>query len=176
MSSSEAKKGSIAHQIDMAVVREKLRNAVIPPEDTCGKTCDCTAECERSTTMTTMPANPTPAEGVVEMRRAILDWLRDDAPVAAKMTIMPGHVDALMNKLWPVHIAAARPAAPTQSAAQTGEVERLRAALEPMALLAPDEASDAAGVNMSDPLSKWFTVAQLVAARDALSQPEPSHD
>lgn len=73
--------------------------------------------------MTTMPADPTPAEGVVEMRRAILDWLRDDAPVAAKMTIMPGHVDALMNKLWPVHIAAARPSAPTQSAAQTGEVE-----------------------------------------------------
>ena len=71
--------------------------------------------------MTTMPSNPTPAEGVVKMRRAIFDWLHDDAPVAAKMTIMPGHVDALMNKLWPVHLAA-RPAAPTQSAAQTGEV------------------------------------------------------
>jgi len=38
-------------------------------------------------------------------------------------------------------------------------------ALEPFALLAPDEGVD--GANMDDPLSKWFTVADLVAARQA---------
>ena len=40
-------------------------------------------------------------------------------------------------------------------------------ALEPFALLAPSEVS--AGVNMGDPLSKWFTIAQLVAADQALA-------
>ena len=114
--------------------------------------------------MTTMPVNPTPAEGVVEMRRAILDWLRDDAPVAAKMTIMPGHVDALINKLWPVHIAAARPAAPTQSAAQTGEVERLRTALERI--------QD--WLRYEVPIGTRSATVMLTVVNNALSQPEPS--
>lgn len=39
-------KGSIGHQIEMAVVREKLRQAVIPAAEECGKTCDCTYDCE----------------------------------------------------------------------------------------------------------------------------------
>ena len=114
-----------------------------------------------------MPSNPTPAEGVVEMRRAILDWLRDDAPVAAKMTIMPGHVDALMNKLWPVHIAAARPAAPTQSAAQTGEV--LKARVDTLVnILAPDQ-----GESLSEERRRLFAIASAIQSDlRALSQPE----
>lgn len=41
-------KGSIAHQIEMAVVRETLRNVVVPAATSCGKTCDCTYDCERA--------------------------------------------------------------------------------------------------------------------------------
>lgn len=54
---SAAEKGSTAHQIEMAVVRETLRRAVVPPADECGKSCDCTAECER-------PAHPQAGEVV----------------------------------------------------------------------------------------------------------------
>jgi hypothetical protein len=46
-------------------------------------------------------------------------------------------------------------------------VKVLREAIEPLALLAPSEISG--GVNMGDPLSRWFTIAQLVRADDALN-------
>lgn len=55
------------------------------------------------------------------------------------------------------------------------ENERLRGALEPFALLAVDEANDVGGINMSDPVSKWLTIAQLVEARLALTKGKP-HD
>lgn len=35
----------------------------------------------------------------VPLRRAVYDWLRDDVPLAAKMVIMPEHVDALQDRL-----------------------------------------------------------------------------
>ena len=43
----KGEKGSVSHQIEMAVVRATLRNAVIPPAVSCGIDCDCTAKCER---------------------------------------------------------------------------------------------------------------------------------
>ena len=55
--------------------------------------------------------------------------------------------------------------------------EKLRAAveaLEPFANLAPGTVS--AGVNMSDPLSKWFTIANLVAAAQALAALSPKEE
>ena len=58
------------------------------------------------------------------------------------------------------HALAARPAAPTQSAAQTGEEERLRAALEQIA---------------NPPYGIGFNKLRRIALK-ALSQPEQSHD
>lgn len=43
-----AGKGSTSHQIEMAVVRETLRKASVPPADECGALCDCTSDCERA--------------------------------------------------------------------------------------------------------------------------------
>ena len=48
-----------------------------------------------------------------------------------------------------------------QASAERDVAERLILALEPFNLLAT-------GVNMNDPLSKWFTMAQFQAARDAI--------
>ena len=47
------------------------------------------------------------------------------------------------------------------------ERRKMVEALEPFALLAASDVS--AGVNMNDPLSKWLTIAQLQAARAALT-------
>lgn len=33
------------------------------------------------------------------VRRAICDWLRDDVPLAVKMSVMPEHVAALARRL-----------------------------------------------------------------------------
>lgn len=33
------------------------------------------------------------------LRRAIHDWIREDAPLAVKMTVMPEHVAALVRRL-----------------------------------------------------------------------------
>lgn len=41
---------------------------------------------------------PGGGEGVL-LRRAVYDWLRDDVPLAAKMVVMPEHVDALQARL-----------------------------------------------------------------------------
>jgi hypothetical protein len=32
-------------------------------------------------------------------RRAVLDWIRDDTPLAIKMTILPEHVDKLIDRI-----------------------------------------------------------------------------
>ena len=49
-------------------------------------------------------------------------------------------------------------------------VERLEGALEPFSLLAATDTYQ--GANMNDPLSKWFTVADLQRALAALQQKE----
>ena len=54
--------------------------------------------------MTTQP--PTDALRLVP-RRAVYDWLRDDVPLNVKMTVMPHHIDALMDRL-----SKAAPASP----------------------------------------------------------------
>lgn len=54
--------------------------------------------------MTTQP--PTDALRLVP-RRAVYDWLRDDVPLNVKMTVMPHHIDALLDRL-----SKAAPASP----------------------------------------------------------------
>lgn len=39
-------------------------------------------------------------------RRAVYDWLRDDVPLNVKMTVMPHHIDALMDRLSKAATAA----------------------------------------------------------------------
>jgi hypothetical protein len=34
-----------------------------------------------------------------QIRRAICDWIREDAPLAVKMSVMPEHVAALARRL-----------------------------------------------------------------------------
>ena len=109
-----------------------------------------------------MPANPTPAEGVVvplEPTEAMLEagYLNSDALTAEDVV---GFWSAML---------AARPAAPTQSAAQTGEVERLRDALENTAArwlaLDTDETEEAV---------RGYARKSVREIKDALSQPEQS--
>jgi len=50
-------------------------------------------------------------------RRAVFDWLRDDVPLNVKMTIMPHHVDALMDRL-----SAAAPASPLPGGGDWGAI------------------------------------------------------
>ena len=110
--------------------------------------------------MTTMPANPTPAEGVVvpleptpEMVEA--GYLNSDALTAEDVV-----------GFWTAMLAA-RPAAPTQSAAQTGEVRALEAAFK-------WAYARGAGTFLQDPTGdeEWRAYAKALN----LSQPEPSHD
>lgn len=56
--------------------------------------------------------HPTDALRLVP-RRAVFDWLRDDVPLNVKMTVMPHHVDALMDRL-----SAAAPASPRPGGGQ----------------------------------------------------------
>lgn len=109
--------------------------------------------------MTTMPANPTPAEGVVvplEATDAMMDAMFDAARQRERH--MDGGVGYVqLRAAWEAALAA-RPAAPTQSAAQTGEVERLRAALEQIA---------------NPPYGIGFNKLRRIALK-ALSRPEPS--
>ena len=81
--------------------------------------------------MTTMPANPTPAEGVV-VPIYPTEAMLDAAHGVPVMTFEGKPVYTTSREAEAIYLAmlAARPAAPTQSAAQTGEVERLKAALE----------------------------------------------
>lgn len=50
--------------------------------------------------------HPTDALRLVP-RRAVYDWLRDDVPLNVKMTVMPHHIDALLDRL-----SKAAPASP----------------------------------------------------------------
>jgi hypothetical protein len=56
--------------------------------------------------------------------------------------------------------------AATELSRLQSEVEALRVALEPFSNLAAQDGI--LGANMNDPLSKWFTVAQIQAARSTI--------
>lgn len=116
-----------------------------------------------------MPANPTPAEGVVAPiypTEAMLDAAHE-VPV---MTFEGEPVYTTSREAEAIYLAmlAARPAAPTQSAAQTGEVERLRYALENTAArwlaLDTDETEEAV---------RGYARKSVREIKAALSQREP---
>lgn len=117
-----------------------------------------------------MPVNPTPAEGVVvplEATDAMMDAMFDAARQRERH--MDGEVGYVqLRAAWEAALAA-RPAAPTQSAAQTGEVERLRDALENTAArwlaLDTDETEEAV---------RGYARKSVREIKDALSRPEPS--
>ena len=111
-----------------------------------------------------MPANPTPAEGVVvpdvaEMH-ALLEANRTLPDEARPIRV--GYEYAAYQLMQSV--IAARPVATTQSAAQTGEVERLRDALERVQYWLRYEV----------PIGTRSATAMLTVVNKALSQPEPS--
>lgn len=117
-----------------------------------------------------MPANPTPAEGVVvplELLQRAHTFIEDCA--------FNGELQPTADSENPCELAtdlaayiAARPAAPTQSAAQTGEVERLRYALENTAArwlaLDTDETEEAV---------RGYARKSVREIKAALSQREP---
>lgn len=103
-----------------------------------------------------MPSNPTPAEGVVVPVEPTEEMLIAGAAAVRDFYSAKGPY-ARTRAMWTAMLAA-RPAAPTQSAAQTGEVERLRAALEQIA---------------NPPYGLGFNKLRGIA-RKALSQPEQS--
>lgn len=61
--------------------------------------------------------HPTDALRLVP-RRAVYDWLRDDVPLNVKMTVMPHHIDALLDRL-----SKAAPASPLPGGGLTDAVE-----------------------------------------------------
>ena len=123
--------------------------------------------------MTTMPANPTPAEGVV----VPLEDHGIVGPLACLEEIAEGAwpgEDAVerIQRFAAVELSAAlaaRPAAPTQSAAQTGEV--LKARVDTLVnILAPDQ-----GESLSEERRRLFAIASAIQSDlHALSQPEQS--
>lgn len=111
--------------------------------------------------MTTMPADPTPAEGVVVPLEPMPEMLAAFWRQKNTGSQVPGETgDDRSDYAAYRAMLAARPAAPTQSAAQTGEVERLRDALVQADLTI-----------RSFPGADQSHVAFI---REALSQPEPS--
>lgn len=116
--------------------------------------------------MTTMPANPTPAEEVVvPLEPTDAMWAAGERAFDRDPDI---HHETVIANIWSAMLAA-RPAAPTQSAAQTGEVERLRDALENTAArwlaLDTDETEEAV---------RGYARKSVREIKDALSRPEPS--
>ena len=115
----------------------------------------------------TMPADPTPAEGVVVPLEPTPEMV--EAGWRAKGGSHEGRpvwkctVDVQVALIY-LAMLAARPAAPTQSAAQTGEVERLRAALERVQYWLRYEV----------PIGTRSATAMLTVVNNALSQQEPS--
>ena len=124
-----------------------------------------------------MPANPTPAEGVVapldpDFAEALIEKLTE---IATRDDLKGRHVvfnTEVRSIATIVGVAAkvigrplaARPAAPPQSAAQTGEVERLRAALERI--------QD--WIRYDVPIGTRSATVMLTVVNNALSQPKPS--
>ena len=116
-----------------------------------------------------MPANPTPAEGVVvplELLQRAHTFIEDCA--------FNGELQPTADSENPCELAtdlaayiAARPAAPTQSAAQTGEV--LKARVDTLVnILAPDQ-----GESLSEERRRLFAIASAIQSDlRALSQPE----
>ena len=124
-----------------------------------------------------MPVNPTPAEGVVvplEATDAMMDAMFDAARQRERH--MDGGVGYVqLRAAWEAALAA-RPAAPTQSAAQTGEVD-----LPPISLDGPHK-PDGNRLWLSRQLldsrltaeEAYSIVAYSPSIQDALSQPEQS--
>ena len=115
-----------------------------------------------------MPANPTPAEGVV-VPIYPTEAMLDAAHGVPVMTFEGKPVYTTSREAEAIYLAmlAARPAAPTQSAAQTGEVEKwktLLVAVRDFIVSLPDDVCEERAEHLD----------RITAATYALSQPEPS--
>lgn len=108
-----------------------------------------------------MPADPTPAEGVVVPEVPTREML------AAGQEAWLDSAGADPSEEVYRAMLAARPAAPTQSAAQTGEV--LKARVDTLVnILAPDQ-----GESLSEERRRLFAIASAIQSDlRALSQPE----
>lgn len=129
-----------------------------------------------------MPANPTPAEGVVvpvEPTSEMIDaFYHAEGPAGPDRIVSWSiatamsrgnvfrHLDDIFLNAY-LAMLAARPAAPTQSAAQTGEV--LKARVDTLVnILAPDQ-----GESLSEERRRLFAIASAIQSDlRALSQPE----
>ena len=115
-----------------------------------------------------MPSNPTPAEGVV-VPIYPTEAMLDAAHGVPVMTFEGKPVYTTSREAEAIYLAmlAARPAAPTQSAAQTGEV--LKARVDTLVnILAPDQ-----GESLSEERRRLFAIASAIQSDlRALSQPE----
>ena len=124
--------------------------------------------------MTTMPVNPTPAEGVVVPLEPMPEMLAAFWRQKNTGSQVPGETgDDRSDYAAYRAMLAARPAAPTQSAAQTREVDSAKACGDRM-------------VRVADALMPWLKnyppstrreraiEAANAAISAALSQPEPS--
>ena len=111
-----------------------------------------------------MPANPTPAEGVVVVPVEPTEAMKEAYFETVKRLGFNGCINA--STAWEAMLAA-RPAAPTQSAAQTGEV--LKARVDTLVnILAPDQ-----GESLSEERRRLFAIASAIQSDlRALSQPE----
>ena len=133
-----------------------------------------------------MPANPTPAEGVVapldpDFAEALIEKLTE---IATRDDLKGRHVvfnTEVRSIATIVGVAAkvigrplaARPAAPTQSAAQTGEVEDWRLVRQLVEMM--DEWSSSLALRTNDGACTGFPDHEAALRRiAALSQPEPS--
>ena len=113
-----------------------------------------------------MPANPTPAEGVVVPLEATMTMQNAAWGALAKQGFAIEDVE--VQPIWQAMLTA-RPAAPTQGAAQTGEV--LKARVDTLVnILAPDQ-----GESLSEERRRLFAIASAIQSDlHALSQPEQS--
>jgi len=133
-----------------------------------------------------MPANPTPAEGVVapldpDFAEALIEKLTE---IATRDDLKGRHVvfnTEVRSIATIVGVAAkvigrplaARPAAPTQSAAQTGEEEDWRLVRQLVEMM--DEWSSSLALRTNDGACTGFPDHEAALRRiAALSQPEPS--
>ena len=115
-----------------------------------------------------MPANPTPAEGVVVPLEPMPEMLAAFWRQKNTGSQVPGETgDDRSDYAAYRAMLAARPVATTQSAAQTGEVRALEAAFK-------WAYARGAGTFLQDPTGdeEWRAYAKALN----LSQPEPSHD
>lgn len=108
-----------------------------------------------------MPSNPTPDEGAVVPLEPTEAMVSAGSAAASQCGGWIG--DGRLIRAYRAMLAS-RPAAPTQSATQTREVERLRAALERI--------QD--WLRYEVPVGTRSATVMLTVVNNALSQPEPS--